>query len=99
MTAWRLNLTRAVGRAKRRKEQAAEDREAQQADEGLDRDEDIGRSRGRDEFAVADRGERLDAEEDAVLEAREGRGGVAGDRVGPGQPVDKRGANSRFVAK
>ena len=53
-------------------------------------DEHVGRSRGRDQLAVADRGERLDAEEHAVLEARERRGGGAGDRAGPGQPVERR---------
>ena len=78
------------GTGKAREQEGAENREAQQAHEGFNRDQNIGRSRVRDQLAVADGGERLDAEEHAVLEARQGRGGGARDRLRAGEPVEAR---------
>ena len=89
MRALRLKLILAVGAGKAREQQGAEDGEAEKTDQGLDGDQEVGRSRVRGELAVADSGEGLDAEEEAVLKARERRGGGAGERVGAGQPVQR----------
>ena len=78
------------GPGEAREQQAAEDREAEEADKGLDGDQDVRRARVRDQLAVADGREGLNAEEETVLEACERRKRRAGQRVRARQPVQRR---------
>ena len=89
-TAERLKTSCAVGPREAREEQAGRQREAHQADERLDRHQQVDQHAVRGHPAVADRRERLHAEEERVLEALERRAGVpAVERVRAAQEVEQ----------